>query len=105
MLGAIQGQSKSANKEFFEDTHRQLLKAWKAQVEVRRYWEVVDELKAAAPMPEIMELGARGTDEWAKEDKYQWRTNCEWLVGVSKRKSGVGNYVIPQLMDRFDDGV
>lgn len=104
VLGAIQGQIKSTNKEFFADTHRQLLNAWKAQVEVRRYWEVVDELKSAAPVNDAMELGARGMDEWAREDKYQWRTNCEWLVGVSKRMSADGLVMI-ELINRSDCGI
>jgi hypothetical protein len=83
LLGSIQGQAKKPSKEFFEQIHSQLLNAWKAQVEVKRYWEVVDEIKAAAPA----EMEARAMDGWTREDKYQWRTNCEWLVGVSKRKS------------------
>jgi hypothetical protein len=104
VLGAIQGQTKSANKEFFEDTHRQLLNAWRAQVEVKRYWEVVDELKSAAPINDVMELAARDMDEWAREDKYQWRTNCEWLVGVSKRESAEA-FVVQELISRSDCGI
>jgi len=73
-------------------------------VEVKRYWEVVEELKAAAPINEVMELGARGMDEWAREDKYQWRTNCEWLVGVSKRQSAHA-FVVQELMSRSDCGL
>jgi len=103
LLGAIQGQAKSANKEFFEDTHRQLLKAWKAQVEVKRYWEIIDELKSAS-VHDAMKLGARSPDEWAREDKYQWRTNCEWLVGVSKRESAQA-FIVSELMGRSDCGI
>lgn len=51
-------------------------------MEVKRYWEIVDEMKSAPG-----DLEARAMDGWAREDKYQWRTNCEWLVGVSKRNS------------------
>lgn len=57
-------------------------------MEVKRYWEVVDELKADSTSADVE---ARAMDGWAREDKYQWRTNCEWLVGVSKRKSALVN--------------
>jgi hypothetical protein len=70
------------NRELFEDVHRQLLVAWKEQMEVKRYWELVLELNA-------MDLGVEATGEWAKKDKYQWRSNCEWLIGVSRRKSAL----------------
>jgi len=65
---------------------------------------VVDELKTAAHVNEAMELGARGMDEWAKEDKYQWRTNCEWLVGVSKRMWSSDD-VVQELTSRPDCGI
>jgi len=57
-------------------------------VEVKRYWEVVDELK---PDSTSADVEARVMDGWAREDRYQWRTNCEWLVGVSKRNSAPVN--------------
>jgi hypothetical protein len=65
------------------------MNAWKAQVEVKRYWEVVAENKStqAAQAVEVgANLAARESGEWAKEDKFKWRTNCEWLIGVSRRE-------------------
>jgi hypothetical protein len=68
------------------------MNAWKAQVEVKRYWEVVAEIRAsevaqAVDLGSGSDLGARVFEEWAREDKFQWRTNCEWLIGVSRRES------------------
>jgi hypothetical protein len=91
LLSSIQGQAKTANKEFFESTHKVLLRTWKAQAEVKRYWEVVDEIKSAKLKEG--DLQTRAMDGWAKEDKAKWRTNCEWLMGVSNRKS------VPQTVD------
>jgi len=68
------------------------MNAWKAQVEVKRYWEVVAEIRAsdvaqAVDLGSGSDLGVRESEEWAREDKFQWRTNCEWLIGVSRRES------------------
>lgn len=87
----IQSQAKSQNPEFFANVHDGLLRAWRAQAEVRRYWEVVEEIKQEqaievggdmrkrAPVPQL--------DSWPQKERYQWRSNCEWLINVSRRES------------------
>lgn len=78
-------------------------------MEVRRYWEVVEEIKSA----QAIEVGAgagaglgvkkrqagagaetgakqeqpRQLGSWPQDEKYQWRSNCEWLMNVSRRES------------------
>lgn len=73
-------------------------------MEVKRYWEVVEEIRSA----QAIEVGAgmkkrddgegtaaeaRGEEQlqqlgsWPQDEKFQWRTNCEWLMNVSRRKS------------------
>lgn len=90
----IQSQAKKPNHEFFENVHDGLLRAWKAQVEVRRYWEIVEEIKRE----QAIEVGANvrkregGNQQlgsWPQEEKFQWRTNCEWLMNVSRRTSSI----------------
>lgn len=92
----IQSQAKKPNREFFESVHDGLLRAWRAQVEVRRYWEVVEDIKRE----QAVEVGAnmRRSDvgdqqlgSWPQDEKFQWRTNCEWLMNVSRRGSSRSN--------------
>lgn len=67
-------------------------------MEVRRYWEVVEEIKSAQAVEvgagmEKRETGpakASGVKQlgsWPQDEKFQWRTNCEWLMNVSRRES------------------
>lgn len=69
-------------------------------MEVKRYWEVVEEIKAAQAQAQAIEVGAgmkerrQGSEQrqgqlesWPRNEKMQWRTNCEWLMNVSRRES------------------